>query len=164
MPYNWTQTHPDDPAYELRLWPHRSLPPRGFAAFILGTFGMATIPLIAMLGTVLLWGLLPFILLALAGVYYALRRNDRDRQILEVLTVTPQDMHLVRHNPRGADQEWQCNPYWARLELHPKGGPVPNYVTLSGSGREVEIGAFLSDDERMALYGDLLARLNQLPR
>jgi uncharacterized membrane protein len=32
---------------------------------------------------------------------------------------------------------------------------VPNYVTLSGNGREVEIGAFLSEDERKALYQDL---------
>jgi uncharacterized membrane protein len=39
--------------------------------------------------------------------------------------------------------------------MHPKGGPVPNYVTLSGNGREVEIGAFLSEEERKALYDDL---------
>ncbi|MFP4044569.1 MAG: DUF2244 domain-containing protein, partial [Rhodosalinus sp.] len=63
-------------------------------------------------------------------------------------------------NPRGPLQEWECNPHWIRVELHARGGPVPNYVTLRGSGREVEIGAFLSEDERKALYGDLRARLN----
>ncbi|KMK66915.1 DUF2244 domain-containing protein [Puniceibacterium sp. IMCC21224] len=155
MPYNWIQKAPADPAQELRLWPHQSLPPRGFAAFMLGTFALATLPLFVMLGTILMWGLLPFVMLALGGVYYALRRNDRDRQILEVLTVTPDDMRLVRHDPRKAAREWHCNPYWAQLRLHPDGGPVPNYITLAGAGREVEIGAFLSEDERMALYGDL---------
>ncbi|MFZ5962831.1 DUF2244 domain-containing protein [Thalassococcus sp. BH17M4-6] len=158
MPYNWT--YPTSaPSQELQLWPHQSLPPRGFAAFILATFTLATIPLYALLGTALLWGLLPFVLLALSGVYYALRRNDRDRQILEVLTLTPEDVRLVRHNPRGGNQEWQCNTYWTKLAMHEDGGPVPHYVTLSGAGREVEIGAFLSEEERKALYSDLSDRL-----
>jgi uncharacterized membrane protein len=39
--------------------------------------------------------------------------------------------------------------------MHPKGGPVEHYVTLKGAGREVEIGAFLSVDERKALFGEL---------
>lgn len=153
MPY--TQTHPDAHATELTLWPHQSLPPKGFAAFILGTFTLAMIPLFALLGTVLLWGLLPFLLIALGGMYYALRRNDRDRQIVEVLTVTPDTTHLTRQNPHGPQQDWDCNTYWVKVALHQDGGPVPNYVTLSGSGREVEIGAFLSEDERKALYDDL---------
>mgnify|MGYP001627962908 FL=1 len=63
------------------------------------------------------------------------------------------------HNPDGKQQNWTCNAFWARLNLHPSGGPVPYYVTLSGGGREVEIGAFLSEDERKALYDDLQRRL-----
>ncbi|MEC3860309.1 DUF2244 domain-containing protein [Mesobacterium sp. TK19101] len=161
MPYNWKHTS-ENHASELTLWPHNSLPPKGFAAFILATFTLTTIPLSAMIGTFLFWGLLPFILLALAGMWYALRRNERDRRILEVLTVTPDNMHLVRHNPRGPAQEWECNTYWCRIEMHQKGGPVPNYVTLAGSGREVEIGAFLSEDERKALYSDLSDRVRKI--
>ena len=41
------------------------------------------------------------------------------------------------------------------VHLHPKGGPVENYITLRGGDREVEIGAFLDVSERLALYGDL---------
>jgi uncharacterized membrane protein len=36
---------------------------------------------------------------------------------------------------------------------------VPQYLTLSGNGREVEIGAFLSEEERLALYPELTAAL-----
>jgi uncharacterized membrane protein len=32
---------------------------------------------------------------------------------------------------------------------------VPDYVTLTGAGREVEIGAFLTEDERRALFSEL---------
>jgi uncharacterized membrane protein len=46
------------------------------------------------------------------------------------------------------------------VTLHPKGGPIPNYVTLSGNGREVEIGSFLSEPERLSLYDELSKLLN----
>jgi len=32
---------------------------------------------------------------------------------------------------------------------------VPYYITLRGKGREVEIGKFLSEDERKALFDEL---------
>ena len=68
----------------------------------------------------------------------------------------------TRHGPRGKRQDWQANPHWVRLMLHPTGGPVPHYLTLAGNGREVELGAFLSEDERLILKDDLQRRLNAL--
>ena len=162
MPYAWSEPPSSDAVVELRLWPHNSLPAKGFAAFILATFTLICIPLLGLLGTVLLWGLLPFAMIALGGMWYALRRNEADRKILEVLTLGRDHMHLVRHNPQGPEQEWQCNPYWAKLIMHQKGGPVPHYVTLSGAGREVEIGAFLSEDERKSLYAELSDRMRRI--
>ncbi|WP_136441181.1 DUF2244 domain-containing protein [Pacificoceanicola onchidii] len=162
MPHTWTDT--SDNTAELRAWPHNSLPPAGFAALILGFFLFASLPLYAMLGTVLLWGLLPFMLAATAALYYALRRNARDREILEVLTISHENTHLSRTNPKGDVQEWACNTYWVEANLHPKGGPVPFYVTLKGGGREVEVGAFLSEDERKALYSELDGTLRRISR
>ncbi len=154
MPYRWT--HSTDPQTdELQLWPHNALSPEGFAAMVGGFFAFAAIPLCAVVGTVVLWGLLPFTLAATAALYYALRRNTRDRQILEVLTVTQDRCHLYRQNPKGDTQDWQANTYWVQAQLHQTGGPVPNYVTLKGANREVEIGAFLSEDERKALFVEL---------
>jgi len=160
MPYTWNDT-PNDTS-ELRLWPHQSLPAYGFAATILGIFALSTIPLYGLIGTVLLWGILPFMLIALGAMWYALRRNERDLQIMEVLTLTHDDLHLLRETVRGDRQEWSCNPYWTQVNLHEKGGPVPHYVTLSGAGREVEIGAFLSEDERKELYAELKAKVARI--
>ncbi len=56
-------------------------------------------------------------------------------------------------------QEWQANPHWVRLTLHPTAGPVPQYLTLTGNGREVELGAFLTEAERIALHTDLTQAL-----
>lgn len=155
MPYEWSTFSDPTPQTRLTLWPHRSLPRRGFAAFILGTFTLITIPLYPLLGTVVLWGLLPFLLMAVGGIWWALEKSYRDARLREELTIGDADVHLIRTNPGGDRQEWACNRYWARLLMHPKGGPVDHYLTLKGSDREVEIGAFLSEDERKALYGEL---------
>ncbi|MGR3762129.1 DUF2244 domain-containing protein [Roseobacteraceae bacterium NS-SX3] len=158
MPFNWTKPA-SDTGGELHLWPYQSLTRKGYVRFIAVTAVLITVPLIPALGSVVLWGLLPFLLLALFGMKWALDRSRRDRQILEVLTLGPQDARLERINPGGGRQSWQCNRHWARVELHADDGPVPNYVTLRGCGREVEIGAFLSEDERKALYDDLKSAL-----
>jgi len=168
MPYEWlTQIQaPDDSGACsdsaedalttcLHLWPYRSLPRRGFVWFIGGTALLLGVPLLAVLGSPVLWGLLPFLLLAIAAIWYALHRSYRDGEIVEELTLTPDRIILTRHGPRGRRQDWQANTHWVRVELHPKGGPVPNYLTLHGGDRLVEIGAFLSEDERLALAGEL---------
>lgn len=160
MPYQWTSA-PDETPQTLRLWPHQSLPARGMAAFILATFTMILIPTMTLLGSPVLWGLLPFALLAVWGMYYALQRNYNARRIVEVLTIDDEAAQLVRTEPSGAVREWDCNRYWTTITKYEKDGPIPHYVTLKGKGREVEIGAFLSEDERVALYDELQRALRR---
>lgn len=160
MPYEWT-TDPDEPQQQMRLWPHQSLPARGFAAFILVTFTMILIPTLPLLGTTLLWGLLPFVLMAVGGMYYALQKNHTARQIEEILTLKDDMAYLIHTTPKGEVKEWDCNRYWTQVLKYEKDGPVPHYVTLRGHGREVEIGAFLSEDERIALFDELQRSLQR---
>ena len=158
MPYAWMSAPEgahEGAHKELHLWPHQSLRPDGYARFLSVTGLLITLPLLPLLGSPLLWMLLPFLLLALFGMKYALDRNRRDAQILEVLTIGEEDAQLERRNANGSSQGWHCNRYWTQVELHPENGPVPNYVTLRGGSRTVEIGAFLSEDERKALYQEL---------
>lgn len=154
MPYCWTTT-PSESVQEMRLWPHESLPARGMVAFVLATFAMILIPTLPLLGSAALWGVLPFLLLAVWGIYFALQRNHRARQILEVLTLDGDMARLIRNDPGGAQREWDCNRYWTTVTKYEDEGPVPHYITLRGEGREVEIGAFLSAEERLALFDDL---------
>lgn len=162
MPMEWTQT--DGHGEELRLWPHQSLPPQGFVLFIGITALLIAFPLLALIGTIVLWTLLPFMLVTLACIWWALKRSWRDNQIVEVLHFTSEHMTLTRDAPRRDIQHWDCQTYWAEAFLHPTGGPVPFYLTLRGNGREVELGAFLSEEERRALYGELRSRLAAVKR
>lgn len=161
MPYIWSSSPPPEPQ-RLSLWAHRSLSARGFVAFVGATAVLFVLPLLTQLGHPGLWMLLPFLLSALAALYYALDRNTRDRAITETLTLEPHRIVLVRDGPHRTHKIWEANPHWVRLTLHPKAGPVPNYLTLKGNGREVELGAFLTEAERIALKSELEARLVRL--
>lgn len=164
MPYEWLppDPEPDGPAARLHLWPYRSLPRRGFVWFIGGTAALLLVPLMAVLGSPVLWGLLPFLVLAIIGLWWGLSRSYRDAEIVEDLAIWPDRILLTRHGPRGRRQDWEANPYWVDVTLHAQGGPVPNYLTLKGAGREVELGAFLSEEERLALCPEVRDRLRRL--
>lgn len=148
--------------YTITLWPHRSLPRAGFVWFIGATAVLISFPAIALIGTAELWGVLPFLVLAVTAIYWALQRNYRDSQIVEHLTILPDRVTLVRQGPRGKRADWEANPYWVTPVLHPTAGPVPNYVTLRGGDREVELGAFLSEAERITLHAEITKMLATL--
>ncbi len=137
--------------------------PQGFAWFIGVTAVLLCLQLLPLLGSFALWGILPFLLIALSGMWLGIKRNLRDLNLTEELTLSPDRIAIKRRNARGPDQKWDANPYWVELKLHPK-GKVENYITLRGSDREVELGAFLSPDERLKLHSELSKRLDAVQR
>jgi uncharacterized membrane protein len=157
MPYEWVERA--DTCAELHLWPYRSLRRKGMVGFVTLTAGLLALPLLVLIGSPVLWGLLPFVVGAVAAIWLALQRSYRDAEIVEVLRLTPDHVQLTRHGPRGRKQEWQANPHWVQVNMHNTGGPVPSYLTLRGAGREVELGAFLTQDERLTLERDLRSAL-----
>jgi len=142
----------DAPLVEITLWPNRSLGAKGFVAFIGATFGMALLPLLAVIGASAFWVILAFMMTALAAIYYALHRNNLDGQLREVLQIHGDRITLSHIPCRGTALFWQANPFWVKLAIHADAGPVPDYLTLEGAGRTVALGAFLSPGERCELY------------
>lgn len=151
MPYRWTS---EPNRHVLTLWPHRSLTPAGFVWFIGVTAAMLALPLLALLGRVELWVLLPFLIGTIALIWIFIMRSNRDGQMREVLVITD-DTTTLRRQASAAEQRWQANPYWITVTLYGEAGPVENYLTLRGKDREVELGAFLSPDERLTLFDEL---------
>ncbi len=167
MPYRVITDHTEAPAssgafvYEIHLWPHQSLTGTGFVWVIGISFGMVCMPLVALVGSVVLWGILPFAMAAIAILWFGLQRNWRDRDILETFRLTPETATLERREPNGTKKDWQANPYWVRVKRHEKVGRVEDYLTLEGGSRIVEIGAFLTPGERRSLENDLVRALHR---
>ncbi|MEM0936517.1 MAG: DUF2244 domain-containing protein [Pseudomonadota bacterium] len=162
MPYQWTPARADTidaPRDALHLWPHRSLTNRGFALFFGVSFVLICMPMVAVLGSPVLWALMPFMFGTLWLTWAMIRMNDRALAMTEELLIWDDRIALTRREGRGRERRWEANPHWVQVALHEESGPVPNYVTLRGGDREVEIGAFLSPEERAELYEDLSRRL-----
>lgn len=158
MPYAWTETRKD--GAELVLWPFRSLPRKGFVWFIAVTALLLCLPLASVLGTAILWGILPFMVLAVGGIWWGLQRSYRSGQTREVLRMDRERLSIRRSDPGRDDRHWQTNIYWARPVL--RNGPVEDYLTVTDGQREIELGVFLTPDERRDLHGELLRRLADL--
>ena len=168
MPARWhvEQGAPDESGAPSRVrvlecWPHRSLPAQGFAAFFAITGALVAVPLLSVVGTPVFGFILVPIVAVMALTWAMLRRSYRDADLIEELRLTRDRMRLERRDPDGRRREWEANPYWVRVRLHPE-GPVENYLTLSGGAREVELGRFLSPEERAALRDDLERELGDL--
>ena len=146
----------------IEIWPYNSLKPNGFVFVVGTTSALIVLPLLNVLGTKVFWGLFPFLLISLMGIWFALKKSLSDRQILEQLTLYKDQLVLIRQDPNREQKEWVCSPYWAKLRMYDKEGPVANYITLSGNGREVELGSFLGEDERKELFHELNRLLEKL--
>ena len=91
---------------------------------------------------------------AIAGVWRAIAANQTSRSLHEELHLAEDRVHLSHVPPKGPTLEWEANPHWVTVNLR-HDGPVENYLTLRGGGREVEIGRFLTPEERAALHDEL---------
>lgn len=151
----------DPPLMWVTLRPNRSLTPTlGTGLMGLLAAGLA-LPLVALAGHPAAWGMLPFLVAALAALFIALRRNQRDGDLSEELKLWDDLVTVVRREPRGRVLTWHANPFWVRIRLYPD-ARLENYLTLQGNGREIELGAFLSPDERESLHRDLQAVMSRI--
>ncbi|MGB0499448.1 MAG: DUF2244 domain-containing protein [Rubricella sp.] len=151
----------DAPLYAISLWPHRSMGATG-VSWLMGLVAIGlSIPLVPFLGTPVAWGLLPFMVLTIWLLYLALRSNYRAAEIHEELALWPDLIRVTRTDRRDGTRAWEANPHWVQITLHTD-QKIENYLTLRGNGREIELGSFLTADERKALHDDISRALSRL--
>ena len=119
---------------------------------------MLTLPLVALLGSPVVWFLMFFFIIAMTAMWRAITANQRDRSSHEELVLTEKHIRLEHVPHAGPVLEWDANRHWVTVNLR-QDGPVENYLTLRGNGREVELGRFLTPEEREALYDEILTAL-----
>jgi uncharacterized membrane protein len=132
----------------LVLLPRRSLTRAGLAAFFAGQSiaagGYAL--LAAWEGNVFA----PvFAVLELGVVAYCLARVWRASGSGQIITLTPTQLEIA---PASGAQPAHFHPYWTRVRLEAGSWRGwPSRLLIGSHGREVELGAFLNEDERRAL-------------
>ena len=147
---NWTGAC-EAPSIKIRLAPNRSLDSHGtkvvFAVVACG-FLLPIIPFIGSpIGTTLtiFSGLTFYLFLTL------LQRNFQQGSTFEEILISKNKIIVVHQEKNKEQMTWECNPYWTKVHLDINNPKLKNYLTLAGKGRRIELGAFLSPDERLEL-------------
>ena len=93
------------------------------------------------------WPVMGFLGLDVALVYFAFKLNYRSGRLYETVELNPTRFTWVRVHPSGRREQFDCNPYWARVNLRewPDGRTD---LRIVAQGRELAFARFLNDDER----------------
>jgi uncharacterized membrane protein len=150
-PLKEVEAEREDPLLSLTLWPNRSMSKNGFTWVMVFTAAMLTFPIIPIFGTQAAFALLPFLFGTLILLWCFIRKNYSDGHLQEDLRLWPDLISVERTEPNGTVRRWSANPFWVKPNLH-KNAQIESYLTLSGNGREIELGAFLSPFEREELF------------
>src|SRR5215468_10352910 len=150
------QAEPD--AFRAVLTPHRSLTPTGFLALMVALCGISFVTgLVFYLAGA--WPVTGFFGLDVALVYLAFRLNYRSGRLYETVELTPSLFKWRRVHPSGRLEQFDCNPYWARVNLRewPDGRTDLRIVS---QGKELAFARFLTDEERRTFASALQGALN----
>jgi uncharacterized membrane protein len=132
--------------FSARVTPHRSLNRTGFLVLMafIGIVSFVAGVAFCLMGA---WPVLGFFGLDVALVYIAFKLNYRSGRLYETVEVTPAKLSWTRVHPSGRREQFDCNPYWARVNLRewPDGRTD---LRLTAQGKELIFGRFLTDDER----------------
>ena len=135
------------PVLDLKIWPHRSCSKKNFRViFCFVALGLLAPPIL-FVNLNMTIHILPFSLGALILFYFFCEKNFLDGNLTETLKIFPGNIILHRSEPSGIVKTWSANPFWTRVNLYDH-GPVEKYLTLKEKGAEVELGAFLTPQER----------------
>ena len=145
----------DEPKLSIRIWPNRSLPKVGFIILMIMVWFCMSVPMIAFIGSSIFWGLLPFFIITLSLLFFLLNKSYDDGNLIEELSIWSDLIIVNRVEPNKTIKSWEANPYWSSVNLYNNRGPVEDYLTLKGNGREIELGSFLSPSERKCLHSEL---------
>ena len=151
-----TQAEPG--AFRAVLTPHRSLSPAGFVTLMVALSAISFVTGLAfyLAGA---WPVMGFFGLDVALIYLAFRLNYRSGRLYETVDLTPARFIWTRVHPSGRREQFDCNPYWARVNLREWPDGRTDLRILS-QGRELAFARCLTDEERRTFASVLQGALN----
>jgi uncharacterized membrane protein len=145
------------PLFDAILYPHRSLPPLGFA-LMMGAVVAVSAGIGAGFVLIGAWPVTGFFGLDVLLLFLAFRWNYRQARRAELIRLDQEGLTVRRIEPDGRQREWRFEPYWVRVGFD----DPPRYdseLTLSSHGQHLVLGAFLTVPERLEVARALKAAL-----
>ena len=139
--------------FERVLWPHRSLPPRGFHMLMLGLGCLSFIAGVCFVAAGA-WPVCGFFGLDVALLYLAFRLSYRSARQRETLRLANDQFTVERVDIYGARRSWRFQPFWLRVVLEER-RDESNRLLLASHGKSLVIGDFLAPPVRRDLAATL---------
>lgn len=128
---------------------------------LVGAVALAAVPIAVTWAALGFWPILPLCGLELALLTLALYAVNRSLLAREVVIVD-RDAIVVEAGHRELERRYRLGRAWAQVLLVPVRRDRCRLV-LRSHGRAVELGRFLTDEERETLAGDLRAVVGRVP-
>jgi uncharacterized membrane protein len=140
------------------VWPHRSLGRRGMIT-LLAAVGAGLGAAGVWAGVQGAWPIVLHVMLAFGALAFALRCNNGTARMMQVIEFAPDAIRVSESGPAASRKAVsEFNPYWVRVQDHPD-PRAGRRLVLRQSGGMVEIGGFLSVEERAELAAELRRRI-----
>ena len=147
---NWGDAS-EAPSFKIRLAPNRSLDSYGTkVVFAVIAFGFL-LPIIPFIGSPIGTTLTIFSGLTFYLFLTLLQKNFQQGSTFEEILISKNKIIVVHQEKNKEQMTWECNPYWTKVHLDINNPRLKNYLTLAGKGKHIELGAFLSPNERLEL-------------
>jgi uncharacterized membrane protein len=101
------------------------------------------------------WPVMPFAGAELAFLWFCLCHNAAAGSATEVIDIDGESV-AVEQGRRAPERRWRFPRCWAQIRLEPPTARLhPSRLVIGSHGRRVLLGAFLTEDERVALASEL---------
>ena len=147
---NWKD--PEEPTFlRMRIIPNRSLDTHG-TKVVSGIMACGfMLPIIPFIGSPVGTTLTIFSGLTFYIFLIFLQKSFQQGATFEEVLISKNKIIVVHKEKNKECKTWEGNPYWTRVNVDIDNPKLKNYLTLAGKGRHIELGAFLSPNERIEL-------------
>ena len=135
--------------------PNRSLSSEGtIFVFVILAIGLI-IPIVPFLGSQVGITLTLFSGVTFYLFLFFLGKNFQSGQLYEEIKISSEKIEITHKEKNKKKLTWEGNPFWTKVVMEEKANKVENYLTIREKGRHIELGAFLSPDERINLKNEI---------
>ena len=157
--------HADAGLLRIEICPNCSLSVRQAVMFF-GSLCFVSFAVAGMLAIQGFWPVLPFWALEMIILGLSLSASMQRRRYTQTVTITESRISLVTRSRRGeAKQEFAR--HWAKVRLRsPRTRLSPSRLMIESRGRAIEVGSFLTEEERCILatrLRGLVGGMNESP-
>lgn len=139
----------------LELTPNASMTKRQYTGICIGVAIFSVIVILRFL-TIGAWMIVPFTLLDAIFIIVIFRMVRHSNTVIEDIYCSSEELIVIRVEAKKR-QQWQFNPYWAKVVIKKIRHPwYSSRLLIRSHGEAVEIGKFLTEKEKQKLAHDIV--------